>query len=199
MSGTGSAVYRSWRFLLLAIACFSGIAGTGCGSTWKVLRASGPPSGLQGARRLAVVADYSAMKITVGHGFAMRTEAELMADPEDSNRATFPEEKLAMHAAVVGALRTQLTGYSVADGAGETTPDTVTVTVAYDVVQLGVYAAGRGAIRARALFARGGAVTDEIEIIVDAGQFMTKSGDRLVACGEKLGASIASFVMAANR
>ncbi|HEY3444864.1 MAG TPA: hypothetical protein VGK67_00815 [Myxococcales bacterium] len=51
------------RLTLGLAALFSTLLLTGCGPSWKVLRASGPPSALAAAKDVAVAYDYSQMQV----------------------------------------------------------------------------------------------------------------------------------------
>lgn len=51
------------RVLSLLLAIGAGVLGTGCGVPWKVVKESGPPSALAGARVVAVEFDYAQLVI----------------------------------------------------------------------------------------------------------------------------------------
>ena len=177
------------------LAVFAVLGAAGCGHDWTVLRASGPPSALRGARTFAIASDFSGVHVEGEGAAGERT----------------PEENV--HDAMLAGLRAESPGRALPAAEAGTGPDVVLVAVKYVHIDPGVitpFAGKRDArVTARVRFIRGGHDLDEIELTVasrahvdldptDAGGHGTKNG-RLRLCGRQLGWRIARFLTGATK
>lgn len=162
-----------------------------CGSPWKVITSSGPPSALKGVTAYAVTMSYDGLMV------GKKSESEYVSGKDADAAASFAGDKAGMEEALRRQLGGNKAGYTF-DG-GE-----ITVHVNVNMIEPGFYAAVAKmptSVVSTVTFKKGDQVLDVIEVVTaqDADIYRPSSGQRMRICAEQLGDRIVAFLKKANK
>ena len=147
----------------------------GC-ATWKVVRASGPPSALKGANEVVVQFDYSKMLVNSTGSDSLNEEEwvarKLQKEPE--YRTTWADLKGRFEKGVLEGVQDRFSGGAIVRpaSAGDVPPGAVVLQVQVRRFQLGQYipfVLPPTILKVELIYLAGGQVTDEIAVERAAG------------------------------
>ncbi|EDM76174.1 hypothetical protein PPSIR1_26978 [Plesiocystis pacifica SIR-1] len=173
---------------------------TGCFKTWTVIKASGPPSALQGKAQMAV--QFESVNVRVGNKDQMTEQEWLDSREKDEHRDNYTDSMSEANRTFMQGLRQRADGVEFVEG--QAAPGQVQMTVSWIQWEEGMWATELvkwpSEATARVIFTLDGETLDEIEVRANQETSMTTADPRarFRTIGKRLGGYTWSFLKSVN-